>query len=63
MTMATFYVIFDPIGRAFVRKGSGYTFTHSLNFAKHFTSEWSANNFRANMQDADGLILKKIVRQ
>lgn len=60
--MATFFVIYDPIGRAFVRKGYERLFTNSLNFAKHFTTQWSADNWRKSFADGERMIVKKIAR-
>lgn len=64
--MATYYVLFDPSTRYFVRAGWFGGFTTSLNAAKHFTSEWSATKFRDNVQSGESLqmfIVKKICRQ
>lgn len=61
--MATFFVLYDEFSRSFVRSGKGNFRTYSLNNAKHFTSEWSANNFRSNSDDMECLTVKKIVRQ
>lgn len=61
--MATFYVLYDEFSRTFVRAGKGDFRTYSLNNAKHFTSEWSANNFRTRSNEMECLTVKKIVRQ
>lgn len=60
--MATFFVLYDEFSRTFVRAGRGDFRTYSLNAAKHFTSEWSANNFRAKSDEMQSLTVKKIVR-
>lgn len=61
--MVTFYVLYDEFTRTFVRAGKGDFRTYSLNYAKHFTSEWSANRFKSNGRDFDCLTVKKIVRE
>lgn len=61
--MATFFVLYDEFTRTFVRSGKGNFRTYSLNSAKHFTSEWSANNFRAKSDEFETLTVKKIVRE
>ena len=64
--MATFYVLYDTFSRLFVKAGREGGYTSSLNYAKHFTSEWSARNFRDNVQRREFLqmfIIKKIARQ
>lgn len=61
--MATFFVLYDPSTRSFVRSGTGNFRTYSLNYAKHFTSEWSANNCRAKYDEMECLIVKKICIQ
>lgn len=61
--MATFFVLYDEFSRTFVRAGRGNFRTYSLNSAKHFTSEWSANNFRAKSDEMECLTVKKIVRE
>ena len=60
--MATFFVLYDEFSRTFVRAGRGDFRTYSLNSAKHFTSEWSANNYHAKSDEMQSLTVKKIVR-
>lgn len=43
--MVTFFVIYDPFSRTFVRQGRAGFYTYSMNAAKHFTSEWSARKY------------------
>lgn len=43
--MKTFYIIMSRNGEI-VASGSGVRYTSSLNYAKHFTSVWSAENFQ-----------------
>lgn len=58
--MRTFYIIMT-IGRAFIAAGSGYRLTSSLNYAKHFTSIWSAEQFmKRNDLPNDFYFIKKI---
>lgn len=64
--MATFYVLYDAFSRSFVKAGRDGGYTSSLNYAKHFTSEWSARNFRDDVRRHEFLhmfIIKKIARQ
>lgn len=61
--MITFYVLYDAFSRQFVASGKGCRMTYNLNAAKHFTSEWSANNFRSSNNNLECLTVKKIVRQ
>lgn len=61
--MATFYVLYDEFTRTFVRAGWAGGHTLSLNDAKHFTSKWSAENFRAKGYLLSHMIVKKIVLQ
>lgn len=60
--MVTNYVLYDPSGRVFVAAGSWLHYTCSLNYAKHFSSEWSAKAFRDKYSDLDVFVIKKIVR-
>lgn len=60
--MTTFYVLFDTFTHMFVRAGKGRAMTMSLNAAKHFTSEWSANKFKANSDEFSNITVKKIQR-
>lgn len=64
--MKTFYVLYDAFTRSFVRAGRAGGYTTSLNAAKHFTSEWSAKNFRDDVRRVEFLhmfIIKKICHQ
>lgn len=61
--MATFYVLYDEFDRTFVRAGRGDFRTYSLNAAKHFTSEWSANRFKSSGNNLECMTVKKIVRE
>lgn len=63
--MVTFYVLYDAFTRSFVKAGRMGGYTSSLNQAKHFTSEWSAKNFRDDVKRVEFLhmfIVKKIQR-
>lgn len=60
--MATFYVLYDEFSRTFVRAGRGNGRTFNLNAAKHFTSEWSADNYRKKSDELECLTVKKIAR-
>ena len=61
--MITHFVLYDPCTRMFVRAGRGERLTISLNYAKHFSSKWSANRFRNNMTDGSAFIIKRIEHQ
>lgn len=61
--MKTFYVLYDAFTRSFVRAGRNGGYTTSLNAAKHFTSEWSAEHFRVNNCLLSNMIIKKICHQ
>ena len=60
--MITYYVLYDEFARQFVAAGRGNLRTYSLNNAKHFTSEWSANNYKKNNDSLECLTVKKIQR-
>ena len=64
--MVTYYVIYDKFTGSFIKQGrSGFRmWTTSLSFAKHFTSEWSANKYISNCSTGDlgACIVKKIQR-
>ena len=59
--MATFYII-KSINDDIIAEGRGIHFTQSLNYAKHFTSLWSAQNFMKRNGVGNGWSIKKIVR-
>ena len=63
--MKTFYVLYDTFTRSIVRAGMWGGYTTSLNAAKHFTSEWSAEKFRDNIPHVElhMFIIKKICHQ
>lgn len=63
IAMTTFYVLFDEFSRSFVRAGRQGGYTYSLNNAKHFTSDWSAEHYRINNCLLAKMIIKKIVIQ
>ena len=62
--MVTFFVLFDPFTRTFVRAGHRGGYTSNLSAAKHFTSEWSAQKFRENTDgnSLSAFTIKKILR-
>lgn len=60
--MCTYYVLYNPAARVFAQAGRYGGFTISLNYAKHFTSEWSANNWKNGRPDLEPFIVKKIQR-
>lgn len=59
--MITNYILFDPSGRVFVASGSWLHYTYSLNFAKHFGSEWAAKKFKERHNELECFIIRKIV--
>ena len=61
--MKTFYVLYDAFTRSFVRAGRSGGYTTSLNAAKHFTSEWSAERYRVNNCLLSKMNIKKICHQ
>lgn len=60
--MCTYYLLFDPATNEFVSAGKIVNVCHSMNRAKHFTSVWSATNWRGNHPDFKSFIVKKIQR-
>lgn len=62
--MVTYFVIYDPFSRMFVRSGKYLGWSNTLNTAKHFTSKWSADNFmrKSFTDEISSLIIKKIQR-
>lgn len=59
--MATFYVLFDPHQRMFAESGYYGGMCYSMNFAKLFTSQWSAENYKKRSSLYECCIVKKIV--
>lgn len=67
-TMTTFYVLYDEFTRSYVRAGRLFgkdriSFVDSLNYAKHFTSIWSASNFAKRYPYLECFAIKRIVLQ
>lgn len=60
--MVTYYVLYDARANMFARAGKGKGWTYTLNLAKHFTSSWSAGNYRKTLPDSEGVMIKKIQR-
>lgn len=60
--MCTYYVLYDPNGRVFAAAGRGAGVSISMNYAKHFTSIWSAVNWKRKHPDLQVFIVKKISR-
>lgn len=59
--MRTYYVIYDPMSKLFVREGRELRFTYNLNNAKHLTSEWNAKNIiNRYPNDLEGAIVRKV---
>lgn len=61
--MSTFYVLFDPSLRMFAKSGRNGGMSCSMNIAKHFTSVWSAENYKKRSSLYEGCIIKKIYHQ
>lgn len=61
--MCTFFVLYDPFWRLFIAAGRSVRTTTSINYAKHFTSEWSANNFRKHTGEPEAYRIIKIQHQ
>ena len=62
--MLTYYVLYDEFSRSFVRAGrASNALTNSLNYAKHFTSIWSASNFAKKCPLLRCFTVKRIVLQ
>lgn len=59
--MATFYVLFDPHSHMFAKSGYNGGLCYSMNIAKHFTSQWSAENYKKRSSLYECYIIKKIV--
>lgn len=62
--MVTYFVLYDPFSRLFVKQGSRAGWCSSINCAKHFTSQWNAEAHlrRLNGDELGGFVIKKIVR-
>ena len=60
--MTTYFVLYDPFNRDFAKAGHYPSVCHSLNGAKHFTSEWSAKKYRVANDMFSSYIVKKIQR-
>lgn len=61
--MVTYFVLYDTITRMFVRQGNRAGWCTSMNNAKHFTSQWNAENYlRRCVDEHAGIVVKKIVR-
>lgn len=61
--MTTFYVLWSPSFQMYARAGRGTGIITSLNYAKHFTSQWSAANYKRNSNLFEDCVIKKIVLQ
>ena len=61
--MITFYTLFNPIASVFARAGKTDAVCVSTFFAKKFTSEWSANNWRRKHPMFADFQLRKLVVQ
>lgn len=61
--MITFYVLFDPSSRMFAKSGYNGGWCYSMNFAKHFTSQWSAQNYKKRNSLYECCVVKKRVIQ
>lgn len=59
--MVTHYILYDPSMMMFVAAGSRLMYTHKLNTAKHFSSEWAARTFRDRYTELECYSIKKIV--
>lgn len=60
--MATFYVI-SPGNGKFIAAGRRVQYMESLNYAKHFTSLWSATTFMKRECCGSNWSIVKVVRQ
>lgn len=60
--MVTYYVLFDPCTKEFAKAGHYPAITYSINLAKHFTSEWGANKYKAAHDLFCACVVKKIQR-
>ena len=60
--MVTFYIIVSVLGNEMVATGRHAAYTYNINAAKHFTSEWSAENWRKKLPAPDMYMTKKIQR-
>lgn len=58
--MYRYFVLYDPRNRLFARRGRSFATTCSLNDAKHFTSQWSAENWKRCHSMFLGMIIKRI---
>lgn len=61
--MITQYVIISPLDKWYVAAGRGVRFTYNLNAAKHFNSQWAAEQFLAKNLDPSGYIIRRIEHQ
>lgn len=60
--MVTNYILYDTFSRMFVASGSHLRYTFSLNYAKHFASEWAATKFKERHGELECFIIRKVVR-
>lgn len=58
--MYSYYLLYDPTFRQFAMCGHRVAMTMSMNKAKHFTSKWSAENWKKKSNMFDGCIIKRI---
>lgn len=58
--MYRYYILFDPSTRLFARRGRSFATTCSLNDAKHFTSQWSAEQWQKAHTVFQSMIIKRI---
>lgn len=62
--MITEYIIKEVIGNGMIRAGrhGEHFLTYNMNNAKHFSSEWSANNFLDKLSDKEIYKIVKVCR-
>lgn len=60
--MVSYYVLFEPVTKRFAASGHTASTTCSINYAKHFTSIWSAENWRNKFESLGSFIVKRIER-
>lgn len=60
--MVTYYVLYDTDLKMFARAGRSLCLTTLMNDAKHFTSQWCAENYKKKSPLFAECIIKKIQR-
>ena len=60
--MITYYIIKERNGQQMIASGHVVRYTYNVNAAKHFTSQWSAEQWLKKVPDSELFTIVKIER-